>query len=286
MDPISSLPNEILIGILDHFPTVQLVRLTQVNRRFHRIAAAMVVLRIRHTANRLNQPLIVECYMPSERLLVPSMGATFTRTIGPAGDDLAAISKEYSVFKLFEFAVTWPPTRHVAPVVEGPPTQTLSLDEGQMEVELIMRCLLDLWDYTGYFTPLVATVADGLASVCRRWLLDMAGPLERPDPRWDEGARCISDDGCILWINEQRDMGVRCRVVAGEADHMPVLVGVDDAPPMTFTLELEGEQAILREAIAAHAAQPSTSDRGFCDTHLSWRRRRLGRIPPKRTGVL
>ncbi|KAL2133372.1 hypothetical protein VTI74DRAFT_2460 [Chaetomium olivicolor] len=253
----SSLPNELLISILSHLSTADLLHLTAVSRRFFSATVCIVKQRLNHTTSQPDHRIILEVYHPSEKLYTPYMYCEYLHT-----DSFGAIEAELeaaehtapsAINKLSNLRNVYAHYRprslqeenHRRPVrlpgrwsspgnaleeeeEKERPTQDIYLEGDEDSSELCtIANLVRMGPKLGLFRRHV-NVVDGVIRVWRHWL---AAQSERG------GA---GQDDAVLWADAERTVGVRFRVTEKDIrlEH-PVLVGSDEELPVAYRLKFE-----------------------------------------------
>ncbi|KAI3332395.1 hypothetical protein HD806DRAFT_480434 [Xylariaceae sp. AK1471] len=248
-ESLDSLPNELLIKVLDYFPTRSLLPLAAVSRRFRGLVGRLHYYRLVEATVLQDRELILECYHPSDRLSTPSLFCKYLATDGlyesGADADMEDLNKLYSRFRLFLGDENRRPRarRPTARVIEGTeeplteaPSYDVNLEAGELFTQLCaVTNLLKVGPIRGLFLSIV-NVADGVIRVWREWLLEQAETSATEQQR--EGQRNL-DDSSILWTDSSKDVGVRFRVSPKEDSRVPLLLGLNDEPPVSYTLEYQ-----------------------------------------------
>ncbi|KAK1836864.1 F-box domain-containing protein [Podospora conica] len=237
---INSIPNEILLSILDFFRTAHLLPLAAVNRRFSSLVLRLIRQRLIRGASLPNHRLILECYHPSAKLSTPYLFCDYLFTDGledPATDPLTlpGLRGAYSHFRPVAQDENQRARRRY-PRAEGssstppvePPTQDVFLDETEPFSQLCaVTNLVEVGPKPGLFLSHV-NVGDGVVRVWRDWLAAQA--------RNREGVGAP-----ILWADARQSVGVRFRVRRREGEWVraPVLVAADEEEPVTYRLEFD-----------------------------------------------
>jgi hypothetical protein len=124
---------------------------------------------------------------------------------------------------------------------EEPPSEVpaydVNLEAGELFTQLCaVTNLLKVGPIKGLFLSIV-NVADGVIRVWREWLREQAERSGTEQPR--EGQKSLEESG-ILWTDSSKDVGVRFRVLPKEDSRAPLLIGPNDEPPISYTLEYQG----------------------------------------------
>ncbi|KAI1813184.1 hypothetical protein GGS20DRAFT_577786 [Poronia punctata] len=244
---IDSLPNELLLNVLDQFPTRTLLPLAAVSRQFRRLVGRVQYYRLVAATGLPDRELLLECYQPSDKLSTPSLFCEYLGTDGldAAGDeaDVGVLNGLYSRFKLFygeenrRPRARWPTARVVegkeAPLMDLP-SYDIYLEAGEAFTQLCaVTNLLKIGPIRGLFLSIIS-IGDGVIRVWRDWLREQAA---KPAGEQQRRGPIRLDDPCILWTDVSKNVGVRFRVLPKEDGQTPILVGPDDEPAESYTLE-------------------------------------------------
>ncbi|KAI6785233.1 uncharacterized protein J7T54_006875 [Emericellopsis cladophorae] len=226
---VETLPNEIMVAILDPFATTELLPLAAVCNRFHLVITRLLYRRLVNVSSLPSNDLILECYHPSAKITTPYLACRHlgTSTRGDEirkGDHVEAsdLKRMYSSFKP---VIAEENRRHRldGEVVDDTATEMISLDEGSLFSQLCAQInLVKVGPRPGLFTSCVP-MSEGVIRTWREWLAQEA------DGRGDG----------ILWLGTDQGVGLRFRVTHGASDRMPVISGPDDYPPITYRLEYQ-----------------------------------------------
>ncbi|KAI8628176.1 hypothetical protein F5Y19DRAFT_465225 [Xylariaceae sp. FL1651] len=246
---IDSLPNELLINALDSFPTRSLLPFAAVSRRFRGLVGRLHYYRLVQATVLQDQELLLECYHPSEKLSTPSLFCKYLGTDGlneaSVDVDMEDLNQLYTRFKPYigdEYRrprARWPTTRVTEGIEEAlteVPSHDVHLEAGELFSQLCtVTNLVKVGPRRGLFLNIV-NVTDGVVRVWREWLQEQAERSAAEQRR--EGQRNL-DDSSILWTDSSKDVGLRFRVTPQEGRRVPVLVGPNDEPPVSYTLEYQ-----------------------------------------------
>ncbi|KAK0743955.1 hypothetical protein B0T18DRAFT_439663 [Schizothecium vesticola] len=239
---INSIPNEILLVILDFFRTAHLLPLAAINRRFSSLVLRLIRQRLVRATSLPNHRLILECYQPSAKLSTPYLFCDhlFTSGLDNASPTLtlACLRGAYSHFRpVAQDENQRARRRHPRTTTEGappppvePPTQDVFLDESESLSQLCtVTNLVEVGPKPGLFLSHV-NVGDGVVRVWRDWLATHAQNRE------GVGAP-------ILWADARQSVGVRFRVRRREGEWLhapPVLVAAgEEEMPVAYRLEFD-----------------------------------------------
>ncbi|KAI0458618.1 F-box domain-containing protein, variant [Xylaria acuta] len=248
-DSFDSLPNELIINVLDSLPTRSLLLLAAVSRRLRGLVGRLYYYRLVEATVLQGRELILECYHPSDRISTPSLFCKYLATDGlsEAGEDadIGDLNQLYSRFKPFlgdenrRPRARWPTTR-VIEGIEEPLAEVTSYDVNLEAGELFTQLcavtnLVKVGPRRGLFLS-IDNVTDGVIRVWRDWLREQA---ERSTTEQQQvGQRC-PDDSSILWVDTSKNVGVKFRVLSREESQTPLLLSQDEDPPVSYTLEYQ-----------------------------------------------
>ncbi|KAK5125871.1 hypothetical protein LTR16_003211, partial [Cryomyces antarcticus] len=212
---LCTLPNELLLAILNILPTRALLPLAPVSRRFYAVILRLIQNRLALAANLTEHTLLLECYHPSAKLTQPPLYCTYLGTEGLAkaeldGDDDNAIGRLgflnglYSRFRpLRKEPDTSSVRRHPAGDIPGsrthPATRTqsghygtadelvtevVSLEAGEgFTQHCVVTNLVKVGPRRGLFVSFI-DIGDGVLRIWREWLAEQATlyPLQSSTP--------------------------------------------------------------------------------------------------------
>ncbi|RKU48847.1 hypothetical protein DL546_007599 [Coniochaeta pulveracea] len=233
---INSLPNEILLSILPHLSTTNLLHLLPLSHRFYRLILTLLHDRLLRAAAMPKHRLTLECYTPDTRLIAPSFYCDYLHT-DPLSTSQSAISRLselsglYSHFKpttsVDDSWKRWSETDDNQPSGEKVVgSGTIHLDESALFAQLCaVTSLVKLGPRRGLFLSHV-NVGEGLIRVWRDWLAARA--------------RAGDDGGEVLWADSDMTVGIRVGLVEA-ADtgvaNFPVFVSSEEDLPVSYRLE-------------------------------------------------
>ncbi|KXJ88170.1 hypothetical protein Micbo1qcDRAFT_166810 [Microdochium bolleyi] len=269
---LGALPNEILIQILAHFPTRQVLALATLSHRFHDLVGRLHYSRLVEASSLRDHVLVLECYHPSVKIMTPTLQCEYLGTdkIDDIGRD-ASLTKLKSLYSRFrprgppreDRASAWRNRRFSATSMSSTSTPVdedgdddgrdlshdLFLDSGELFSQLCTQTSIIKVDPKRKLFLSIASVTEGVIRVWREWLqvqsqLSSATPATTPaQPSTSTVlAKRSADDkhSVILWTDVlTENVGIKFRVVEKEVKDAPVLVGPNDEPPVAYTLEYE-----------------------------------------------
>ncbi|CAG7564079.1 unnamed protein product [Fusarium equiseti] len=239
---MDGLPNEILTSILSPFSTKELLSFATINRRIYSLITRLIHQRLLQAAPLPENKLILECYHPSDQLYTPYLACRYQGLVTPDGPpvsedatELADLRRLYSSFK----PVFAPENRTVRrgrrrpteaqpseDVNDDTATQDINLDDGELFSQLCASInLVKEGPRSGLFISHVNLV-DGVVRVFRKWLAEAASKQD-------------SSPENVLWIDKNKDVGIRFSVALGPSETMPLISGPDDDPPVHYKLVYE-----------------------------------------------
>jgi hypothetical protein len=199
-----------------------------------------------------DRELILECYHPSDRISTPSLFNKYldTDNLTEAGVDanMEDLNQLYARFRPYLGDENRRPRarRPTARVIDGTdeplptevPSHDVNLEAGELFSQLCtVTNLVKIGPRKGLFLSIV-NVTDGVIRVWREWLREQAERSVTEQQR--EGQSSNLDDSSILWTNSYKDVGVRFRVLPRGDAPAPLLLGMNDEPPVSYTLEYQG----------------------------------------------
>ncbi|KAI0161833.1 hypothetical protein GGR52DRAFT_561314 [Hypoxylon sp. FL1284] len=238
---IDSLPNEIIIQVLNSFPTRSLLPFAAVCRRFYGLVGRVHFTRLVEAARLQDHQVVLECYHPSERVSTPSLHCEYLGMDGlaEAGND-ARLGDLYDLYARFRpFAGDeMHSARHPGMVREIQPAQAPSheifLDSDELFSQLCtVTNLVKLGPRHGLFSS-IANVNETVVRVWRHWLAANAA-----ESKQKQRASSIADDPSILWTDASKTVGLRFRVVEDRSTPAPVLFGREEEPSVSYSLEYQ-----------------------------------------------
>ncbi|KAJ1333178.1 F-box-like domain-containing protein [Microdochium nivale] len=274
---IAVLPSEILIQVLAHFPTRQLLALATLSRRFHGLVGRLHYSRLVDAASLRDHVLVLECYHPSVKFSTPTLHCDYLGTDGidDIGHDasLTDLRALYSRFRPTCAPTTdrlsvWPTRRPSTTSITGAGgvlSHDLLLDSGEPFSQLCTQASIIKIDPDRKLFVSIASVTEGVIRVWRKWLRAQAqlssassttstthtqvtsasGKSQRERADNDDGDDDDDDDddshSVVLWTDVlTENAGIKFRVVEKDVKESSVLLaGPNDEPPVAYTLEYE-----------------------------------------------
>ncbi|TVY62707.1 hypothetical protein LSUE1_G008085 [Lachnellula suecica] len=252
---MGALPSEILISILSHFLTRDLLSLTPTCHLFHNVILRILQCRLLEAASHKDHKLILECYHPSAKFYTPYLHCAYLGTAGLntndegiCGDEttgsLGKLSKLYSYFRPLKPdenrralrphpAGGWPalPPIGLVDKHERFVCQDIHLDSHELFCQLVtVTNLVKLGPKPGVFKSSV-NIGEGLTRVWRDWLSDRVS--------------CCDDLGSnerekrLLWSDSGNHVGMRMNVEERREIPPPIMLRSDEDPPVSYTLQYE-----------------------------------------------
>lgn len=265
---IEALPSELLLHVLDLFPTAQLLPLAVLSRQFNALITRLIQARFTAAIGLPRHQLMLECYVPSAQFSTPSLACHYLHTPHlDAGDplSLAQLAALYSSFRpARKEEDRWPRGKRprdawearaalvaleqdLYGVGEGE-SQDVRLDEGEMFAQLCTTTtLLRDGPRPGFYAG-AACVGDGVLRVWRDWLKIRA----------EAGVVALGGDDGVLWADLGKNVGVRFSVVELEA---PVLRNAEEELESPVSYRLTFEEVLIRTRQLSKALEKSTAEK-------------------------
>ncbi|KAI0016877.1 hypothetical protein F4780DRAFT_634093 [Xylariomycetidae sp. FL0641] len=251
--PLESLPTEILLQTLSTFNTRALLPLAAVSRRFRGLVGRLHFYRLIEATALREHALLLECYHPTDKLSAPSLHCENLGTDGltEAGVDarLETLNGLYTRFRPYlgeedRRPRARRPTRAVLAGTEEPlvqvPSHDINLESGDPFSQLCTATnVVKVGRGRGLFLS-IAPITDGVVRVWRDWLHEQAAKIaageatQQRQPPTNPGL-----DESILWVDSSKDVGLKFRIVEKVNDNAPVLIGSNEDPPVSFSLEYQ-----------------------------------------------
>ncbi|KAI1470519.1 uncharacterized protein F4812DRAFT_417934 [Daldinia caldariorum] len=230
---IDSLPNEIIINVLNNFPTRSLLPLAVVCRRFYGLVGRVHYTRLVETSRLRDHEVILESFHPSEKLSTPSLHCEFQGMHGlTEAGEVANLGELNNIYARFRPHLD---SEKATGQIIQMPSHEISLDSGELFSQLCtITNLVKVGPRRGFFSSF-ANITDNVIRVWRDWLSEAAKAAARTQQRVDSD----SDDRTILWTDSSKTVGIRFRVVEDESAPAPVLLGRDDEPSVSYSLEYQ-----------------------------------------------
>ncbi|KAK6079665.1 f-box domain protein [Seiridium cupressi] len=239
---MESLPSEILIQVLELFPTQSLLPLALISHRFHGLVSRLHYARIVEAISLLDHELILECYHPSAKISTPYMFCDYLGTDGleEVGQNpgLKGIGELYSRYRpVLGEEHRRPRARYATKaVIEGSeqpineqPSHDLYLESAELFSQLCTVInLIKVGPKRGLFLSYV-NVIESVIRIWREWLARESSDATTKPP-----------GSSILWTDSSQNFGLKLKVVEKPDTHAPILVGPGEDPPVSYTLEYEG----------------------------------------------
>ncbi|KAI2619892.1 hypothetical protein GGR54DRAFT_601745 [Hypoxylon sp. NC1633] len=245
---IDSFPNEIIIQVLSFFPTRSLLPLAAVCRRFYGLVGRVQFSRLVEASMLRDHQVVLECFHPSDRLSTPSLSCEFLGMDGlaEAGDDanLGVLNNLYARFRPFDSDEIFGPRSYLRnkAILGGmaEPAIELPSHEVHLESDMLFSQLCTIVNLVkveprdGAFLS-IANVTDSVIRIWREWLQRAAANTAGEQRR----ASLEVDDPSILWTDSAKSVGLRFRVVEDHSTPAPVLLGRDDEPSVSYSMEYQ-----------------------------------------------
>ncbi|EXM00161.1 hypothetical protein NOF04DRAFT_1029265 [Fusarium oxysporum II5] len=242
---IDILPNETLTSILAPFSTRDLLSFAPINRRIWSLVTRLLRQRLLKAAPLPDNKLILECYHPSDQLYTPYLACRYQGIVAQDGQPISEDTPELSDLRALYASykpVFAPENRSIKrsrrrpteaqpsdDVEDDTATQDVNLDDGEMFSQLCaVTNLVKEGPRSGLFISHV-NIVDGVIRVFRKWLAKMASRQDKSQ----------SDSENIIWIDTHNNVGIRFSVAPAASEHMPLISGPDDDPPVHYKLVYE-----------------------------------------------
>ncbi|KAK8118464.1 uncharacterized protein PG998_003090 [Apiospora kogelbergensis] len=269
---LDSLPNEVLMQILEIFPTHEALPLAGVCQRFHGLVARLHYARLVEALALRDHEIILECYHPTVKISTPYLFCDYVGTPGLAEQSsssaegsasLAGLNALYSRFRPVQQEDdrrprSRYPKRAVVEGLERPaldllPGHDVYLDAGELFSQLVTVTNLVKVEPTRKMIIDAINMTDGVIRVFRQWLAREAAaptPARGPEQRQQQdnaaekkissGSTVVDADSAVLWADPKQNCGLRMRVVEkDDGQEGPILVAADDDPAIAYRLEFE-----------------------------------------------
>jgi hypothetical protein len=279
---------KILIVILSHLHTKDLLPYAAVSRHFYSIVTRAVHRRVLDAATLPRNELILECYHPSAKISTPYLSCqklgTSTLDGKPMPDEcerLPEIQRLYSSFRpviIEDNRRSWRfRTLAIDPDTGDGVTQSSStrpcpredvfLDSGELFSQLCtVTNVVKEGPRHGLFVSHV-NVSDGVIRVWREWL------ARRVSMSLEAQADEFGNEERVLWADREKHVGLHFQVTLGPSERMPLLSNLDDNEPISYTLEYKGKTLHCALALSNHT--PDGGQNFWYGLHSScWRRKR------------
>jgi hypothetical protein len=220
-------------------------------RRFYGLVGRLHYSRLIDALNLRDHEMVLECFHPSVKISTPTLHCDYLGTDGlseaGSGDvHLDTLNGLYSRFRPLltddqERPRARHPTKSVREGSELPlftmPSHDIHLDAEEPFSQLCtIASLIKIGPRRGLFLS-IANVTDGVIRVWRDWLRKHA--VASSDLRHESIP--ILEDESILWTDSSnKHVGLRFEVTEKDISDGPVLLGPQDEPPVSYTLEFKG----------------------------------------------
>lgn len=241
------------------FSTKELLSFATINTRFHSLISRLLHRRLVDTASLPDYELILECYHPSAKISTPTLSCRYLGNktwdgtiISDESPQVVDLQKMYSSFHPIMKQET-PPRRtrargsalpsQLPPEAEPDPefeiaTEDVYLDDGELFSQLCASTSVVRHGPRRGLLLSHVIVSEGVIRVWRKWLSQMSDAASNG---LDDSNSLLCEDGNILWVDANKTVGLRFRIMLGPAERMPILTGPDDEPPLTYTLVYQGK---------------------------------------------
>ena len=183
--------------------------------------------------------MVLECYPETTRLTAPTLMCHYLETTGDTRRSSAAdaVSGGPPIgdprrWHLWFKPYLWTPRvlgEKLEDAVEGGKySMEVNLAEDEESSHLLTRTILKRRQTKGLY-PSHVTVHEGRLKLSREWLAAASAPILEQD-----------GDYTMLWTGSSKHMGVRLQVAPAASARMPLLISVDDKPPLAYKLTFKG----------------------------------------------
>lgn len=256
-----------------------------VSHRFHDVIIRILHNRLLHAASLEDHKLVLECYHPTSKLTTPYLFCEYLGTDGLSNevegegslyDDvkncgrLGKLSSLYSHFKPIipeenkvkrshpagSTPSTWYPGDS-APIVptDSVPCCTMSLESHELFSQLVVITnMVKVGPKRGLFLSSV-TIGEDVIRIWRKWLFDQVNDSASSvnasssvfmAESFSANGRLDENKTGFLWVDKGKTVGLRFRVFEQkDVRNRPILLGIDEDPPVTCTLHYEGKKNSL-----------------------------------------
>ncbi|KAA8564189.1 hypothetical protein MFRU_065g00210 [Monilinia fructicola] len=254
---IASLPNELILNSLSLLSTRELLPIASTCHRFHNSIIRIIHHRLLAAASLKDYKLVLECYHPSTKDDTPHLFCDYIGTDGLSDDfvgegdlykdveDTGRLGKMFSLYSHFrpvqpEKVMVWTksPVGGVEPGLltkseEELVSQNLDLESYEYFSQLCTSTrLAKLEQKRGSFQS-CGNLGKGVLRVFRGWLSDRA---EADEKHIDTPEEC---ENRVLWADAERCVGLRLKVHKREEAPAPLMLGRDEEPTVSYTLQYE-----------------------------------------------
>ncbi|EED20682.1 F-box domain protein [Talaromyces stipitatus ATCC 10500] len=267
--PLYSLPNEILVQILNSFTTRALLPLASVSQRLHAVVLRILHYRLLHVSSLKDYELLFECFHPISKLTDPHFFCTYLGTPGlndkyegngslyedcKASECLGKLSNVYSCFRPEIDATEWEndymsiyDSDHNSDTDGHETEKTRTLVKKQVTLEdfedFSQLCsivnLVKIMPNSRMLLSAV-TVQDGIIRVWRDWLKRQSKKEYDSDIHTQLKQHLDEEDG-VLWVNNNKTVGLKLRVKEKKwnGPMLPVLIHQDEEGEVNYEVVIE-----------------------------------------------
>ncbi|KAI0177537.1 hypothetical protein BJ166DRAFT_25803 [Pestalotiopsis sp. NC0098] len=244
---MDGLPNEIIIHVLELFPTQALLPLALVSQRFYGLVSHLHYARLVDAIALQEHELILECYHPSAKISTPYMFCDYLGTDGleTVGQDpsLRDIGTLYSRFSpVLGEEHRRPRARYATravlagteePIDEGP-TQDVYLESSELFSQICTVInIIKVGPKRGLFLSYV-NVIECVIRIWREWLANEASRSSS-----QQSVPPAITDSAVVWTDESRNYGLRLKVTEKSEVQGPILIDSGEDPAVSYVLEYQ-----------------------------------------------
>jgi hypothetical protein len=233
-----------VIQILEPFSTQELLPLALVSQRFYGLVSRLHYARLVEAIALQDYELILECYHPSAKISTPYMFCDYLGTDGleQVGRDptLRGMCGLYSRFRpVLGEEARRPRARYATrgvlngvdePIIEQP-SHDIHLESSELFSQI---CTVINMIKVGPRRSIILScinLVDCVVRVWREWLANEASNAAFVQ---------LKSGSSTIWTDENKNFGLRLKVVEKPELQAPILVGPGEDPPVSYIIEYEG----------------------------------------------
>ncbi|KAK4199996.1 hypothetical protein QBC40DRAFT_226733 [Triangularia verruculosa] len=267
--PLNSLPNELLLAMLNDLPTRELLPFTALNHHFSSIALRIFHQRLQNLATSLSSSgrnkVILECYHPTAKISTPylycdylltdtfydeSSDSALRNTLGDVYTHFRPVLQEENRRPRARYPRRSPQQRPADDEEKTVPHQDIYLDADEPFSQLcVITNLVKLGPKLGLFLSHV-NISEGLVRLKRNFLSAAASnKSSQSEMLWADAKQTIG----LRFSIEEKDMGVE----------RPVLVAEEEELPVAYRLQFE--ELVVRTGELLEAFEKAEKQEGEID---------------------
>ncbi|KAE8550018.1 hypothetical protein EYB25_008546 [Talaromyces marneffei] len=279
--PLYTLPNEILVQILNPLATRALLPLASVSHRFHDVVLRILHYRLLLISSLKDYTLLLECFHPVSKLTDPHFFCTYIGTPGlndkyegkgslyegcKSAEYLGRLSNVYSCFRpeIDTTAIQNDDTiddDHDNNEPEGQPLVKKEVNLDGLEDFSQLCSIVNLVKIMPNSRILISavTVEDGIIRVWRDWLKRKA---KKDQHDATTNMQRTDDEDDVLWVNNEKTVGLKLRVKEKKCNRpmLPVLMHRDEEEEEPVSYEVEIEELRIRTTRLLLTVEKSVSE--------------------------